>query len=133
MKNYLLVIFSIFIGGGLGATLRYFICKILSNKFLILNFPLGILISNLLGCFFIGFLSYYLLEMRASNHLKLFLLTGFLGGLTTFSSYAFDSLRFLYQGKESLFFLNIFFNNFFGILLTFLGYFLAKFLFFKGG
>ena len=130
MKNYLLVIFSLFLGGGLGAILRYFTCKILSNKF---SFPLGILISNLLGCFSIGFLSYYLLKIKASNYLKIFLITGFLGGLTTFSSYAFDSMRFLYQGKEGLFFLNVFLNNFFGILLAYLGYFFAKFLSFKGG
>jgi len=133
MKNYLLITFSLFLGGGFGAILRYFICKILSNKFSILNFPLGILISNLLGCFLIGFLSYYLLEIKASNYLKLFLITGFLGGLTTFSSYAFDSMRLLYQGKENLFFLNILLNNFFGILLAFLGYFLARLLIFKGG
>jgi len=133
MKNYSFIIFSVLLGGGLGAVLRYIICEATSTKFSIWNFPIGILISNLVGCFLIGFLSYYLLEVKASNYIKLFLLTGFLGGLTTFSSYAFDSFRLLYQGKQSLFFLNVFFNNFFGILLAFLGYIFAKFLFFKGG
>ncbi len=133
MKNYSFAIFFVLLGGGLGATLRYIICETSSNKFSVLNFPVGILISNLLGCFLIGFLSYCLLETKASSYMKLFLLTGFLGGLTTFSSYAFDSFRLLYQGKEGLFFLNVFLNNFFGILLAFVGYIFAKFLFFKGG
>ncbi len=131
MKNYFLALAAVILGGGLGASLRYIICEITANKFSFLNFPIGILIANLIGCFLIGFLTFYLTETKASSYTKLFVITGFLGGLTTFSSYAFDSFRLLYQGKIKLFFFNVFLNNFLGISLAFIGYIFARTLILK--
>jgi len=131
LKNYFLALAAVILGGGLGASLRYIICEITANKFSFLNFPIGILIANLIGCFLIGFLTFYLTETKASSYTKLFVITGFLGGLTTFSSYAFDSFRLLYQGKIKLFFFNVFLNNFLGISLAFIGYIFARTLILK--
>ncbi len=131
MKNYFLALAAVILGGGLGASLRYIICEITANKFSFLNFPIGILIANLIGCFLIGFSTFYLTETKASSYTKLFVITGFLGGLTTFSSYAFDSFRLLYQGKIKLFFFNVFLNNFLGISLAFIGYIFARTLILK--
>lgn len=69
----------VFLGAGLGGSLRYFLS-------LIFNSPYPTLIANYLGCF--GIAAAY--KSLTTTSLKLLIITGFLGGLTTFSSFIFE-------------------------------------------
>ncbi len=88
-------IFAVFIGGGLGAILRYLTGIIISRSFVI-NFPVSTLFVNIIGSFIIGALFILFLEKAETNTaLKLALTVGFCGGLTTFSTFSLDTLDML--------------------------------------
>lgn len=88
MNKVLLVL----IGGGVGSLARYG-TTLLAGRVLGAGFPWGTLAVNLVGCFLIG-ASLGLAERTTliSPSLRLFFVTGFLGGLTTFSSYALETV-----------------------------------------
>lgn len=95
------------LGGGIGAMLRYHI-TLAANRFLGLTFPFGTLIVNLLGGFAIGFLL-ALAQSAAwldTDH-RAFLITGLLGGLTTFSTFSAESITLLTGAQPWLGILNI--------------------------
>ena len=113
---------SIFIGGGLGALLRYSVTIICRNIFL-LPF-VGTLIVNLIGCFLIGCLFGFLINKPniIPITLRLFLSVGFLGGLTTFSTLDFEVFELIKDGKilvGGLYFIG---SCLAGLILTFVGY-----------
>ena len=114
-------ILMILAGGGLGALTRYTLGSQI-DKSLNLSFPIGIFCVNLIGCFFIGLLvSLFENKFIFSENLKFFLIIGFLGSLTTFSTFAFDNYNFLTQKNIILLFTNIFLTNAFGLLMVLLG------------
>lgn len=77
----------VFLGGGLGSCLRYFISFFYKSN----TFPFGTLIANLLGCLLIGLFMGYLNRLSFyREEVILFLMVGFCGGLTTFSSFTLD-------------------------------------------
>ena len=84
------MIFAIGLGGFLGSIARAYTVHF-TNKYIPLEFPLGILLVNLLGSFIIGLLFAYFSHYTVSENLKAFLTTGFLGGLTTYSTFAIES------------------------------------------
>ncbi|MBD3750094.1 MAG: fluoride efflux transporter CrcB [Sphingobacteriales bacterium] len=84
-------ILVIFIGGGLGSVLRYLVNRWVLTWFH-LSFPLGTFLVNVLGCFLIGFFIFYINKSQPLP-LRLFLVTGFCGGFTTFSSFAFENVE----------------------------------------
>ena len=113
------------IGGGIGSACRY-LFSLLAVKWFGYNFPLGTLGVNLLGCFLIG-LSFALADRNIiSPTIRLSLVTGFLGGLTTFSAYALESANFIGGAGISAALSNIALNNLGGIALVFLGLWLGK-------
>ena len=87
----------IFIGGGLGACLRFFITH-LFVKMIGTTFPAGILVSNILGCFLMG-TALGVLHSCATHPLwHSFIIIGFLGGFTTFSSFTNDCITLFQRG-----------------------------------
>ena len=107
----------VFIGGGIGSATRYG-TTLLAGRWLGTGFPWGTLMVNLGGCFLIG----VMLGLAEKSNLvqpgtRLFLVTGFLGGLTTFSSYALESIVAL-RGSAFLALANIAANNVLGLGLV---------------
>lgn len=108
------------IGGALGALFRYLVGISMGSLFPT-NFPIGTLVANLIGCFIIGIA--FQIFYHEIIHIKLnpFIITGFLGAFTTFSSYAYTTLVLFENGNSGFAILNFLLNNIFGILFAFLG------------
>jgi CrcB protein len=122
-------ILLVMLGGSLGALSRYLIA-LTAAKYLDYRFPLGTLLANLAGCFLIG-VSFALAERTVllGPSTRLFFMTGFLGSLTTFSTYALETSNSLNSGSSSIAIANFLMNNVGGILLVFAGIFLIQFVF----
>jgi CrcB protein len=80
----------VFIGGGLGAALRHGV-NLGSARLFGTSFPCGTLTVNVVGSIAMGVLAaWFAFKGDASQHWRLFLTTGVLGGFTTFSSFSLD-------------------------------------------
>ena len=117
----LLKLVVIFIGGGLGTICRFLVTN-LSKTFFVTSLY-GTLFVNIIGCFLIGFLSGYLINNFSPNF-RQFVLVGFLGGLTTFSTLNLEVFEALRGGKVFYATMYMFLSCFLGLLATFLGYYL---------
>jgi CrcB protein len=96
--NYLLV----FIGGGLGSTLRHII-NIVTPRVLGTGFPYHTFIINITGSIVMGLIAGYLaFKGEASQPWRLFLMTGILGGYTTFSAFSLDAALLYERGEIGL-------------------------------
>lgn len=117
-----LTIVAVASGGAVGATLRLLINGTV-NKHFVHALPLGTLAVNLLGSFIIGMLfAYFHLNTSLSPHLKTFMVTGILGALTTYSTFAIESFFLLEAGDYTHAFANMALNVFGTILLAGIGY-----------
>ena len=86
------------LGAVLGAWLRWLLGIFLNP--LLLHLPLGTLFANVLGGFLIGLaLGFFQLHSDVSPALKLLVITGFLGGLTTFSTFSAEVVERLLAGQ----------------------------------
>jgi len=96
--HYLLV----FIGGGLGSTLRHII-NLVSGRVLGTAFPYHTFIINITGSIVMGLIAgYFAFKGEASQPWRLFLMTGVLGGYTTFSAFSLDAALLYERGAIGL-------------------------------
>ena len=121
MKQFLLV----FIGGGFGSGLRYIIGKYLNSSET--GIPYGTFAANIIGSLLIG----VILGLAAKNdtlsqNQTLLLATGFCGGFTTFSTFAYENHVFLKSGDFTSFAIYTIGSFIVGFLAVFLGLHLVK-------
>ena len=121
-KNILLV----FAGSAAGGSVRYITSLLIQSKNTT-QFPLGTFLINLIGCFIIGMI-YAIASRNASigSDIKLLLATGFCGGFTTFSAFAFENLELFKSGQYLTALLYIILSVVLGILAVILGAYLIK-------
>ena len=107
-------------GGAFGSILRFYAVDYI-HKLGINSFPIGILFVNLVGSLIIGILYAYFSTQEISTAVKAFLVAGFLGGLTTFSTFALDTYL-LFNSSLNFAILNIALNLFGSIFLVMIGF-----------
>ena len=82
-------IFYIALGGALGAVLRYILNETII-KYVHFSFPIGILVINIIGCYFIGL--YLGNSLHDKDHYYYFIVIGFLGSFTTMSAFTYQTI-----------------------------------------
>ncbi len=123
MKQMILV----FIGGGFGSVLRFLLGKALNG--MKAGIPVGTFLANILGSLIIGFILGLAAknETLTQNH-TLLLATGFCGGFTTFSSFAYENHLLLKSGDFFTFALYTITSFVIGFLAVFAGIYLVKYI-----
>ena len=90
-------VLGVMLGGAFGSLLRYLLgLLVYGERFA--HFPYATLIVNLTGCFLIGIFSgFFLKHPEMPMYIKLFAITGCLGGLTTFSTFTLETFNLMYR------------------------------------
>jgi len=112
------------IGGFVGAIVRFLLSSFV-QKSAETFFPIGTLSVNLLGGFLIGFLALYF-EQHINPEYRALVIVGFLGGLTTFSTFSYETVLLLENASYTKALLNIMINVVFSIGATILGMMVYK-------
>ena len=121
MKSFLLV----FLGGGLGSSLRYLVTIAMNQYSKVL--PFGTFTVNMLGCLLIGLiLGYAQKENTLTSNQTLLLATGFCGGFTTFSAFANENLELIKNGEIFNFSVYTICSILVGVLAVFIGFYLTN-------
>ena len=112
---------AVALGGAFGALTRWALGRYITSR-LDTPYPVGTLLVNLLGCFAFG-LAFGMLTKRfeVRDEVSLFLLTGFMGSFTTFSTYAHETLHLWRTDSFWAGSVNFILHNVLGILFVFVG------------
>ena len=104
------------LGGAIGSILRY-----LCQRSLNFTYPYGTMVVNILGCLIIGLLWGYFTRHMGEQK-RLFLITGFCGGFTTFSSFTYEGIQMLLENRWLTFLFYTSISVIAGLMATYFGY-----------
>ncbi|MGQ2983767.1 fluoride efflux transporter CrcB [Flavobacterium sp.] len=109
------------LGGATGSILRY-LSAMLVNKYWNNAFPLATFLINMLGCLLIGMLMAFIEKQSGiSDNFRLFFITGFCGGYTTYSAFAYENTTLMTNGQTLIAFAYIAASVLAGLLFVWLG------------
>ncbi|MEO8483078.1 MAG: fluoride efflux transporter CrcB [Acidobacteriota bacterium] len=94
------------LGGAIGSGARYLVGLWALQRFGP-GFPYGTLIVNIVGCFVIAAVMQAALQLEWSPTLRMAITVGFVGGLTTYSSFNYETLRLVEEGASTIALLNV--------------------------
>lgn len=112
-------------GGALGTLARYALSGF-THKVYDGTFPMGTLVVNLLGSLVIGFLWGISESRNISPNYRSFVFIGLLGGFTTFSTYALETMNLLRENEIRQAITNLAATNVLGLILVLAGFFMAR-------
>lgn len=113
-------ILAVFSGAGFGALLRWFLGTKLNTLYP--TIPLGTLSANLLGGYLIGLaIAFFASNTAIAPEWRLFIITGFLGGLTTFSTFSAEIVTLIQEGRLSMSIVAALLHVMGSIIMTLLG------------
>lgn len=112
----------VFLGGGLGSVLRFYLSSVVYTPVNIGRFPLKTFLVNMIGCLAIGFFSALFVSIPVRSELKNFLVAGFCGGFTTFSTFSRETYDLWASGHVSVAIIYSVISLVLGVLLVWLGY-----------
>jgi fluoride exporter len=115
----------IFLGGGFGSIFRYIVSKLMTQQFET-TFPLGTLTVNAIGSFLIGAILASSEKYQWHSIWSYLLVTGFCGGFTTFSTFAYENYLQLQNTNYLAMFSYTFMSLLWGFSATWLGFFVVK-------
>jgi CrcB protein len=117
---------TIFLGGGLGSMLRYGI-GVFFHQLIPSKFPYATLVSNSLSSIILGlFLGFVLIKNINDPALRYFIIVGFCGGLSTFSSFSLETYDLIRSGMFALAVANILLSLALCILFVAVGIWIGK-------
>ena len=113
-------LFSIAAGASMGAIIRWFLGTKLNHIYP--NIPLGTLSANIFGAYLIGFfIAFFAHNSSLSPEWRLFIITGFLGGLTTFSTFSAEMVSLIQQDNYQILIFGLMVHVGGSLLMTMLG------------
>ena len=125
MNTYIVIA----VGGAFGAISRFWITTNV-DKLYPATYPWGTFIVNLIGCFFIGLLFVLFSEkLLLADNVRSLLVVGFLGAMTTFSTFSLDALLLIEQGQYGIAFSYLLGSVVVCLIGTFVGVNIARILF----
>ncbi len=104
-----------------------------STAFLGPHYPWGTYFANLIGSLLFGVIAGLIAGGIFPSHWKVYLLTGFLGGFTTFSAFAFENQQFITEGRWGALAVHLVGQNLLGILAVLFGLSLSQWIATRGG
>jgi CrcB protein len=121
----MLKLFSIALGGSLGAVMRFSVSYFLGKNF-ISNYPWATFVVNLFGAFLIGFFWGFFEKTNYSENMKAFVLTGTIGSFTTFSTLSLETIKLFQNGQTKLGLFHIGITNILGLVLVVAGFLISR-------
>lgn len=116
------------LGGAIGSILRY-LSAILVSKYWNQAFPLATFIINMVGCLLIGLLIAFIEKQPGvSDNFRLLMVTGFCGGYTTYSAFAYENTLLIGSSQSLIAFAYIAASVLVGILFVWVGMYLGRLL-----
>lgn len=118
-------IFLVFVGGGMGSLARFMVVKFYQQWKP--AFPYATLTANFLSCLVFGIVVMLGVQrLNVSFNLKLLLITGFCGGFSTYSAFAFETVEMLKAGQNGIAIINIIINFALSVTGLFVGFWLGR-------
>ena len=119
-------IIAVAVGGSVGAVSGYLVSQYMAAKFGA-SLPYGTFVVNVVGCLIIGaFMTLATEKFIISPYWRLIVVVGFVGGLTTFSSFSYETFKLLENSSLGYALANVVFNLLFGFSATWIGIILAR-------